>query len=1192
MARALEREYERISRTPEAEAPAEELGPPVGPAVPELAPEEVEQLTPIPGARVDYTQELKRQGLLPNNWPEGVSVFQDVGLAMENLPPQRQELLTREMMRYLPQEQQDAIWQEAKQASGGVDSGAVPLTDEEWKMLHPVSRSFWEKAGGTILGGLGRLTEGPVIGDIMDALEWPADRLEQVLGTALYPSWSGHWWWDAPDSYSIWEMSSLYYDVLGGSVAHSGLRESNMLHNFVSDVYTGKPMHSPEYDLYQQVSSMGLPWEGDIPEAGLKQKYEQGWTDAMMKGVLDPLWLVGGAGFLAKGFRSVPIVSKTSRLMLEAKKLSAAGKAAEASAKMSEISRLGRLGKAGVDVLEFGAIGGGAAPFNPYKIVPLAKAAQMPGLPGKLMRIGMAAGLNAYTSDMEKALGRTIDIIDRAKYLGRKGAPTSFLGRLFSMSPESLYNRLVRETGVNLASVADNPNVLPADMSGFIEAIRTGDPSQLATHMPSRWTQNEWAAELAQVLNAHNIRPNQLPSLGKEILDPTEFDRLASEAADKGAKETKAFVKKYSRGHEMWRNEFLADLGPKVYKAIGAFYDWNGGGMLERVTAIQKKVLGFTLLQTPGFANLNIVNNIGTGAWHEGVHLLEGGVRKSTKRALLAEYGFTEDVLDLQVGEHMMEDFLGLLGAGRRGKGAKGVRWARAILQPFGSVAAYSDTHMRLSVFTTGVRQTFRHNFDKIMSPVPEVLDSLGTPELAREIRSLADSAAEPGFEQRVQDMLKRLEQGQGFATSASLRDTWIADVLRRSGLEADPKRVKLMQEQFDELGLTRHIDEAFKATDLEDFERRLDVITTGLETMADRARHMQQLDPMNWGGVAEDLQVLKDRQRWVRSRLVGGYDAQGIRLEAATDPSEIAQLDTEMRELAQRIRETNGSTVVNTHRIDIAEDALGASRIQMTDRWLSRYGFHQGITKKPYEQLLKNMETMYRRQGQLRDEIKAASAAGKKGINKKWAAYWEERIKGNEAVLDELEALVKIERPDLLHQVRLIKENRLQMLRAKDSAMREAFRGAEDVVNGPTRQRIDRYIQEEIYYEADVMGLSPTRRTPNLSAADAEPNMAEALTGEASWAKQFIGDSHDELIRMFVTPPGQGELPPALINSLRDWGKAVQGDYNDLKLTALNVGRAMADWVMHDYTWQTNLDRYIQLVMPYHFWPTRSMWR
>lgn len=1180
---AIGREYERLTQPQKPITAPEPLVGPPGPL--EGAPE------PVPGAKLDFTEELRRQKLLPNNWPQGVSVFQDAQLAVENLPPQRQELLTRELMRFLPPGQQDSLWREMSQAAGGKDSGLIPLTEEEWQTFNQIDRGpWWKQTGGVILGGLARFTDGPIIGDIMDGLEWPSDRLEQVLGTALYPSWSGHWWWDAPDGYSILEMSSLYYDVLAGSVAHSGLRESNMLHNFVNDVYVGKPWTNPDYEDYRKVIAAGLPWEKDIPEPGLKQKYEQGWTDAMMKGILDPLWLVGGAGLLARGFRTIPIVSKTAKTLAEVEKLAAAGKAAEASAKLSEVSRLGRLSKAGVDILEFGAIGGGAAPFSPYKIAPLRKIAEGGGFGSRLFRIGMAAGLNAYEADIEKAWSKATDIVGRAAYLGRKGQSTSFVGRLSSMSNESLYNRLVRETGVKLATIAESPNILPGDMGSFLEAVRTGDVTGLAPHLPARAAQTEWAAELGLVLNAHNIRPNQFKSLGKEILDPTEFDRLAAEAADKGPKEAKAFINKYSRGHEMWRNEFLSELGPKVYKAIGAFYDWNGGGMLERITAIQKKVLGFTLLQTPGFAELNIFNNIGTGAWHEGANLLDGGIRKATKKALLQEYGFTEGALDLQVGEHMMEDFLGLLGAGR--KMGRGGRWARAVLQPFGSIAAYSDTQMRLSVFTAGVRRTFRHNYSKIMTPIPAILDDIASPELAREVRALADSAAEPGFEGRVADMVRRLEQSQGFATSATLRDKWIQGVLERSGLESTPQRVRLMQEQFDELGLTGHIDEAFKATNLEEFERRLEVIDAGLESMADRARHMQQLEPTNWGGVVEDIPTLTDRQRWVRSRLQGGYDANGVLLEKATDPAEIAQLEAETQELRQRIRAANGNTATNMHRIDIAEDKLGATRIQMAQRWLARYGFNQGVTKKPYEQFLKNMETMYRRQAELRQGIQDAYAAGAKGINKKWAAYWEERIQGNEAIMDELEALVRMEREDLLPQVKLLRENRLQMLRAKDAAMREAFKGAEDVVTGPTRHRIDRWIQEEIYYEADIMGLSPTRRTPNLGGADGEPIMAEAITGDAMWAKQFLGESHDELVRMFLTPPGQGELPIALVNSLRDWGKSAVGDYNDLKLAALHVGRSMADWVMHDYTWQTNLDRYIQLVMPYHFWPTRTMWR
>jgi len=170
---------------------------------------------PIVDSPLDFTFEMKRQGLLPGNWPEGVSLFQDADLALSNLPAQKREMLNRELLQFLPERDRRSFLQEVQSATGGQ---VIPLSDEEWRLAHVrPSKARWQK----MLGTVSSLTEKPVVAQVMDALEYPSDRMEQALGSMLYPTWSGRWWWDAPDGYSVWEHASLYYDILGTSLQHS-----------------------------------------------------------------------------------------------------------------------------------------------------------------------------------------------------------------------------------------------------------------------------------------------------------------------------------------------------------------------------------------------------------------------------------------------------------------------------------------------------------------------------------------------------------------------------------------------------------------------------------------------------------------------------------------------------------------------------------------------------------------------------------------------------------------------------------------------------------------------------------------------------------------------------------------------------------------------------------------------------------
>ena len=95
------REFKELEKTTPQPEPEDRPWwvPPIPPLIPERELEKAP--APIEEAPLDFTLEMKRQQLLPANWPEGVSLFQDVDLALSNLPAQKQEMLVRELLQFL-----------------------------------------------------------------------------------------------------------------------------------------------------------------------------------------------------------------------------------------------------------------------------------------------------------------------------------------------------------------------------------------------------------------------------------------------------------------------------------------------------------------------------------------------------------------------------------------------------------------------------------------------------------------------------------------------------------------------------------------------------------------------------------------------------------------------------------------------------------------------------------------------------------------------------------------------------------------------------------------------------------------------------------------------------------------------------------------------------------------------------------
>jgi len=1092
---------------------------------------------PVDAAPLDFTRRMKDMNVLPENWPEGVSVFQDMDLAMSSLSPNKQEVLSRELLRFLPETERYRTLHEIESASGG---RIMPLSEEEWKMLTPKpKKNFLETSIGLLKDHGG----GTIFGTVMDAMQYPSDRFEQIAGAAEYPLWSGRWWWDVPDGYSLWEVSSLWYDTLG-----RGVQANDYSGKVVKDVFGAM--------------ERGEDWNNDDPEnPGIMQKYKCDWADAVGKIVLDPLWLVGGAGFIAAPLKKVPMLAKVGRLA------------------------------------EFGLIGGGEAPFNLYKSAKFSQAAKLP-IGGRVLRMGrfLLGPEPAGERAAEKAANATMDAISRGtRYINSDKKP-GFFARLFKLTPESEANTLYRKAFTTMVITSDDAKVTPKDMELFFDAIRTGDTSKLAAYMPKALAQNETAARLAEVMELHGIKGSTLNTTRKTILDPAKYDALMDEAVAKGGptgKAAKTVVYKFSRGTDAWRHEFLNEANDHIFKSIQATYNINESDAISKLYGWNKRLLSATTLNTPSFVMLNGGNNFATMFFDHGFGIFRGGLRKSTVVEHLKNMDISDAVVTANAGDSSLGRLVGVeervLKPGAAGAITRPSKFR--LFVPFVSAATWLDGFARLKAFQVGVVRTYRHNWHGIAKPIPDALLKGLPTEMADSLYALYESSPEAGFPRMLEEAISKIKSDAPVVHVGVLREQWLRDMEKASGQKFTPEVRRLLKERFDQSGIITFMQDAMKATDADELSRNIDNIRVALQEDTDSVRKMQHLEPLgnvqDVEPIAEDAAVLTARRREIKDLVQTG---------AVTDPDEVARLEQEFADLDGRLRAARtakGTTGTNLYEIGIADDELGKSRVDMTERWFNAHG----VTGPGADAYIDQTRGMYMLLEGERSRIFAAHQAGERGIDKMWREYRKMRTLTTENNLKALGNLLAETNPDLLPSFRIMRDMRMNSLKGRDAALQAAFEAGEDIryydraeLLGPTRQRINEWVTKEIYTERDIMGLSPRVTEYNMGMYDGVPVAAEAITGENSWATEFLNWAEPKMLTMWTTPPAG--IPGPLKATALGWLDELSGNFKELKMTAANVGRAMADSTMLDYNRQYGADKLLQWIMPYEFWPTRSMWR
>ncbi len=153
--------------------------------------------------------------------------------------------------------------------------------------LEPQPRAKQHK--GFLAGALdaGLKAAGNPFDKAFDALNWPSDRIEQVMGAGVFYAQDKLGINDIPDGISHWELGTLFYDMIAKNVTS----QQTFLNKVSADL------------------SMGFGMDE------IRERQGSAWGDMIGKMIFDPLWLVGGLGLSVKSAEIASRSSKIARLV-------------------------------------------------------------------------------------------------------------------------------------------------------------------------------------------------------------------------------------------------------------------------------------------------------------------------------------------------------------------------------------------------------------------------------------------------------------------------------------------------------------------------------------------------------------------------------------------------------------------------------------------------------------------------------------------------------------------------------------------------------------------------------------------------------------------------------------------------------------------------------------------------------------
>ena len=1037
---------------------------------------------------------------------------------------------------------------------------------------------------------------GSAINRVGDALSYPSDRLEQLVGTAWLTLEYGN---EIPSLADRWNLAQLSWEWTGfgkGALRDEGVRIAA----------TGDTEALQKYI--------------DENEGGVSQ--------FLMSFVADPLNLFGipGLGYAAKGAKALGL-GKNAVTALE----------------------LMNRGVRGDDLIQLG-----------FKLPPgLREASTFLGEGMKKVGVGGSYLEEVQKRQWDLAFG-IMERGEYGKYMkSRRLQSHSFLKNLYTRTPQSVANEVASngmdELRFMLDSGAAHPEMqtyLAALTSGNLEAISKINPAY-ANDVRAR----EFFDAVAAEAQATGFDITKLKSFNT---DPTDPVQVVNNILGKSYGAEKIITMKPEELRAAWEAQFFADMQGLVLPAsqhwagiggdvieqngrlffapsLAAAEKAAGAQSLHKLQAGYKKWLSVFYLNRPGFVSLNVGNNTATGIF-DGMGFARGIPEEELAAWGLSKAGLAQSAKD--VGS--LADVLGNA-AGTKHKWFKTLTpWIQLaskhdqMARRWVEFKQYRRTMQGIWQFREDTREVWKGVLPQLPKNVVEALGEEGSDVLKsrilatrgdpKKIRALgeewkkgtviadaeyyltraltedgfkgdnlvaAKDVISDGFQHRFDTLLADGVSPQDAAQilrGESLRyaidygdvplDKLITDTTR--GYNRQQSRILQMEKirrERDALGtgITRYMTfNGHEPADLADMESLLvssykadegewtklyDILDTPDVSKAARDKAWREWDKARSEGRAK---LRKDGLE-ILSRHPGNSGAAGawarvLETDAATHQQQAAKL----RETLDAVDALPKQNKVMADEIRAAKGEL----THMTNRLakIRRGGYAEEAAQTALPQATEGGLTaadVLKRAAQRRGEQVAEGAA---------QAAPEARAIPTEAETEAAIDAARTKLNDLMERANANGELDYQ----KDQLWKSYFKSQDEAWQAATDAQLG-------HLGLDRSVIVRPRSVP-------EPGLPDTASGAL---RAF--DARERILNRIANwndLPAGAAVPQEAAASLRAYFRQAESYGNEARYVAMQSGRATADFVYHNYNNMYGFDEILKFIAPYEFWPTRSMYK
>jgi hypothetical protein len=982
---------------------------------------------------------------------------------------------------------------------------------------------------------------GNMIGKTFDGLQWPSDKTEQLFGTVL------SYGYDSDLSLSErWQMGKLTYEAYG-QTGWWKFHGDDQLNAWSQEVASGQKT---------------------IDE--VIAEHEHGVPDVVGKMILDPLWLLGGLpGVPGKLY-------KAGEKGAEAYKT---GLAASWFKGLAEGIRLENFGSGGLKVAE-------ALHDIPVVGKPAYKGLEL--LFGGLVPTDRKIAANAI-SQWRSAIPDS-DVAGAIKsWRDAKG--------LFRLTPEAKADHIYNYLSSTMA--AANPT--PDDILQLARAVESQDIKQLPQAVRNAFRTKDGQI-LLLALKEQGIEVSRFPSMLKRIApDASAWDGAIREGGD--------VAKEMARTTHRNAGAFTAALQRDLHQ-IGypALQRWHGvEGVIKKVAINGEEVERFipshslmqkftngmkfwmstTMLNRPGFAALNYLNNGMTLAFDYGVgrgikYWLDPFGRRGVFERELADIlkadGLDVETIKFIVGDRSVaREMLGTVQDTTFGISNNWIAPMIALTSKFDMGARlhafyemYGRSRNAVWRFEGGPRGLTRGILDSVESMDPDLAARLG-PEITKRVESAILAAGPDAAKIRaIADDI--LAHGRPPLTAEHFLEK-MADSMN---LDGDNRQafMDMFEPAFRER-VTAILADAGSST--ERLTSRFDRLRGALRQQEHQAREMDNLMP---------------RPRDYANLPVAAADHEALMAER--DKTQLIQL--------RRYLVATGSTQVDEALKGLAEVQNSSRQRRYVLQYVSQLLdiTPQNLTSDVMFQLVPE---------EMRPAVQAAHRELVLGLDEltpdrggfyevlgdlgtRWQKHAEQTMTD---LVDFIGTLDSPSQPlmDFFNSIGDV-EGRVDHSRASLFAdLINNHPGADipadaaEWVGSRWSQHygeLDNLYNDALDREAGIFGFEH-RMSPHARAGE-NPTVGEMLGVRNSTLEQFLDFTAKGHVLEKDTQPFAGDL-----KGLTEYLDHIAKIAPDAKRVQTMIARGAADFTMLNYDNRYGIDHWMALVYPYQFWPTRSMW-